>query len=165
MYKELELYPAEQELSPDYITMTNRQMQLDMLKVSNFEYFAQKQAASALRSQSETLQPPSMHLRNGRCLDPPLSMTLTKFEHRKLDKLVGEKKKQVSHKDQQKRWRLGFVKTFLADEVAKINRRIEDTQLHRPVPPHEDILYEDFLLDDDTFGNRSNLDLGERQVP
>lgn len=88
VYKEQDLFPAQQELSPEYIERTNRHMLLDMQKVSNFESFAakSKKAPSSPKRKRNTTQ--QMHLRLGRLVDPPLSETLTKFDHKKLDAIV-----------------------------------------------------------------------------
>ena len=62
-----------------------------------------------------------MNLRHGQEIGAPLSRSLTKYEHRKLDSFVRAKLRQESHVDQMQKWRLGFVKTYLADEVDRIN--------------------------------------------
>jgi len=47
----------------------------------------------------------------------------------------------------------------LADEVAKINKRVEDNFLGGSMSPYENLtMHEDFMIDEDTFGNKSNND-------
>lgn len=88
-----------------------------------------------------------MHLRLGRLVGPPLSEALTKFDHKKLDAIVQSRHQKANHREQQTKWRQGFVREFLVDEVARINANVEglDDQ-------------------DDTLGNNSSLDLSLEAV-
>lgn len=97
VYRGPDLFPAEQELSPEYIERTNRRMHLDMQKVSNYERFAAKQMTTQPLAERRRHTTQHMHLRNGKLVDPPFSTALTRFDHKKLDAVVQSTNRQADH--------------------------------------------------------------------